>query len=266
MEFTEVKKESFESVMPYLNVMAGKINQFDGLSYTQTDYGIYMICPIGSEFKAFAEQGKQGFMLAKNDGEDIQDFCLLLDNEGNLIKVLFGNTMFYFDDKHNLMQRRDITTGDNDQLAYATLEDGKRILYYTQHNIQTDAVSTQQYLLNVANYSLESFLPYAHEKNPDVVYLVTSSRKLGIPVSRNRYFVKTKDDTYYRAIKVGKKVPRYVGVGGNNGIDLDSILLQYNMHFHIPEEAAEMYGKRDEYIGDIHEVAKEYSKHLLSKK
>ena len=266
MEFKEVKQESFESVMPYLNAMASKINQFDGLSYTQNDNGIYMICPIGSEFKAFTEQGREGYMIVKNDGEDIQDYCVLLDNEGNLIKILFDRTMFYFDDKHNLMQRRDILTGDNDQLAYATLEDGKRILYYTQHNIEANAVSTEQYLLNIANYSLESFLPYAHEKKPDIVYLVTGSKKLGIPITHNRYFLKTKDDTYYRGIKVGKEVPRYIGIGGNNGVDLDSILLQHNMHFHIPEEAAEMYAKRDEYIGDLHEVAKEYSKHILSKK
>ena len=265
MEFTEVKRESFESVMPYLNVMAGKVDQFNGLSYTQTDYGIYMICPLGAEFKKFAEQGKEGYIIAKNDGEEILDYCVLLDKEGNLKKVAVGNTMFYFDDKNRLMQRTDVTTGDNDQLAYSELQDGKRILYYSQHSIQKNAVSTEQYLLNVANYSLDSFLPYAHDKKPDVIYLVTGARRLGTPVSKGRYYLKTQDDTYYRGIRIGKEYPRYFGVGGK-GIDPDPILEQYNMYFHIPEETIEMYRNRDEYVGDIHEVAQEFSKHILSKK
>ena len=262
MEITKVTDETFESIQEYLNILANSVRSFNDLSYVTTDKALYMICPLDDKddptyLKSFA--------IVKNDGKTIKDYCFSLNDKEKVYKVITGQKLYVFDDANGVTYKKDLLNGFSEHLAYKEHTNGANVLYYVQKNPAALVNCMQQYIVNEQGHTLDTYLPYLTRKKPNIVGIDVYKRFLGlIPYTGGGLYIKAKDDTYVKGIKL-PWTNGYFGLG-YRGSDLEEIIDENVIHPHVSDDIADLYRDRDKLIGDVEEVTKAYKKELLSKK
>ncbi len=265
MEIVKITDETFESIEKYLNILAASVGSFKNLSYVTTDNGLYMICPLETDEEKYSEDGLSSFAIVKNDGKELKDYCLSLDKNGNIFKLISGRTLYVFDENNKVTYKQDLLTHYSEHLAYREHTNGANVLYYGQRNPLMGVSCLQQYIVNEGGHSLETYLPYLSKKYPNIMTVEQLSSLLGFMVyNKNKTYIKTKDNDYVRGIKL-PFTNGYYGFG-ITGIPLDDILGDKPLNQHVPDDIVSLYTNKEKMVGDVEEVAKVYKKELLSKK
>ena len=108
MEIRTVKDDKFQDIEQYINRLVQYVESLEDLTFVTTKNAKYMVCKLD-------KTTPNVFALIKNDGKELKDYLVQLDEKGNIVHFTGGRTEYNINNEglERIVQKVDIDTLTN---------------------------------------------------------------------------------------------------------------------------------------------------------
>ena len=264
MEIRTVKDEKFQDIEQYINRLVQYVESLEDLTFVTTKNAKYMVCKLD-------KTTPNVFALIKNDGKELKDYLVQLDEKGNIVHFTGGRTEYNINNEglERIVQKVDIDTLKLDQVFYSCYPASQIGAFYYQQIDDLNAIrSSYQYFVDARvddpNY-VKMVTNYLNGRGPNLVVLDNLRKFLG-------FISYTKENAYASQSNYGfTKVKRIMFtnkfVGLNTGLYFfDDILHDTQLSREIPQDLLDLYTGNSKEVNELKEVVEGYKAYHSSKK